>query len=200
MTIQWTDFVQQVEDELSTGNRGHLILDEFFAKERDLTKAIVHGLRRLFKEAYPDSHSLKTSIYHHVVARQGDDPEDRRAWTDALPDKWIRVYGVTFVPDILIRPTLNPVTEVLPIEIKFVRKPAASQAVATAIGQAFAYRTRYPRSIVFVGVQRGLMKGTSGITNLSAQSGDEATLRRTLEENGIRLIFREVGIESRSGS
>ena len=149
MTIQWTDFVQQVEDELSTGNRGHLILDESFAKERDLTKAIVHGLRRLFKEAYPDSHSLKTSIYHHVVARQGDDPEDRRAWTDALPDKWIRVYGVTFVPDILIRPTLNPVTKVLPIEIKFVRKPAASQAVATAIGQAFAYRTRYPRSIVF---------------------------------------------------
>ena len=44
------------------------------------------------------------------------------------------------------------------------------------------------------------MKGTYGITNLSAQSGDEATLRRTLEENGIRLIFREVGIESRSGS
>ena len=31
-------------------------------KERDLTKAIVRGLRRLFKEAYADSHSLKTSV------------------------------------------------------------------------------------------------------------------------------------------
>ena len=187
MSIRWSDFVLQVQDELSTGRRGYLNLDEAFAKERDLTKAIVSGLRRLFKESYPGSDSPKTKIHHHVTARQGDDPEDHRAWKAAMCDKWILVHGVRFVPDILIRPTLNPVTEVLPIEIKLVQKPSASQAVATAIGQCFAYSTRYPRSIVFVGVQRGQKKGKFGLTNLSAQSGDEATLRCKLDENGVCL-------------
>ena len=52
---------------------------------------------------------------------------------------------------------------------------------------------------MFVGVQRGLKKGKFGLTNLSAQSGDEATLRRKLDENGVCLIFREVGVSPGSG-
>ena len=67
MSIRWSDFVLQVQDELSTGRRGYLILDEALAKERDLTKAIVSGLRRLFKESYPGSDSPKTKIHHHVT-------------------------------------------------------------------------------------------------------------------------------------
>ena len=99
-----------------------------------------------------------------------------------------------FVPDVLIRPTLDPVTEVLPIEIKFVQEASsASQCVATAIGQGFAYTVRYPRAIVFIGLQRGLTKGKYGLADLSGRADDERKLRRSLEENGVHLIMREVG-------
>ena len=101
--------------------------------------------------------------------------------------------GVRFVPDVLIRPTLSPVTEVLPIEVKFLQKASsASQCVATAIGQG-AYTVRYPRSIVFVGVRRGLTKGRFALANLSGVAGDEAKLRTLLDEKGVHLILREVG-------
>ncbi len=130
-----------------------------------------------------------------MIARQGDEPEDHAAWKAAVLDKWILLHGVRFVPDVLIRPTLNPVTEVLPIEVKFVQKTSsASQCIAMAIGQGLAYTVRYPHSIVFVGVQRGLTKGKFGLANLSAGAGDEAKLRRSLEEKGVHLILREVGI------
>ena len=190
---QWPDFVRQVESELETGKRGHLSLDEPFDRESDLTRAIVHGLRRLFAEFYGNG-STNAAIHHHVIARQGQESEDHLAWKAAVRDKWILLHGVRFVPDVLIRPTLSPVTEVLPIEVKFIQKASsASQCVATAIGQGLAYTVRYPRSIVFVGVQRGLTKGRFALANLSGVAGDEAKLRTSLDEKGVHFILREVG-------
>ncbi len=163
-----------------------------FAREQDLTRAIAVGLRRLFVDFYGPA-SL-SDIHHHVVYRQGDDERDHRAWTAAKPDKWITVHGLNFVPDVLIRRTLNPVTDVLPIEIKLVTTLACSQDVATAVGQALAYSVKYPQSIAFVGVRRGLTDGTHALTNKAGQSRNEATLHRRLRGLGVSLLFREVDV------
>ena len=170
-------------------------LDRAFDNESALTMTIAKGLRGLFKKSYPVSSS--SSIHQHVVYRDGDEKEDKLAWNASIPDKWIGVHGLRFVPDVLIRRTLNQPKDVLPIEIKLVKKLACSQAIATAIGQCVAYVGKYPRSILFVGVQRGLVKkGKFGLTDLLGKSGDEANLRCRLEKIGICLIFREVGVSA----
>ena len=84
----WADFVQRVQDELATGALGYLSLHEPFSKERELTKSVVRGLRDLFVNSYGPSPG-SSSIHHHMIARQGDDLEDRAAWTAAVRDKWI---------------------------------------------------------------------------------------------------------------
>src|SRR4051812_47818797 len=110
MSIAWPNFVEQVVDTMAT----RINLDRPCARERDLTRRVAHGLRDLFTARYPIDSAA--TVHHHVTFRQGRELEDRKAWTAAKPDKWITVHGLRFVPDILIRRTLKPVADVLPIE------------------------------------------------------------------------------------
>jgi hypothetical protein len=96
------------------------------------------------------------------------------------------------VPDILIRRTLESPTNILPIEIKYIKKTASTQAIATAIGQSLIYSVLYPQSIVFVGVKPSIEWGSYKL-NLSIRAREE-TLHKKLKQNGIRLILREVGV------
>jgi hypothetical protein len=187
LSLEWSTFVTQVRDELATGTR-YLNFDKPSESEQELTRTIGKALRSLFLASYIPS----ASVHHHVVFRQGVDIEDQEAWTAAKPDKWIMLHGLRFVPDVLIRRTLLPTMDVLPVEIKLVTNLACSQAIATAIGQCFAYSIKHPHSILFVGIQRGLLRGRYGLVNVLGQAGDEAVLLRRLADNGINLVFREV--------
>jgi hypothetical protein len=195
MRTSWPAFVRRVQNELSTSKRGFLNLDVPFAREQDLTRVIALGLRSLFIDFYGLASS--PDVHHHVVYRQGDEHKDRGAWTAAKPDKWITVHGLNFVPDVLIRRTLNPVTDVLPIEIKLITKVACSQDVATAVGQAFAHSIKHPQSIAFVGVRRGLIDATHPLTNRAGHSRNEAILHRRLQGHGVSLLIREVDVAPR---
>ena len=184
----WINFVDEVSKALR-GWGAYLPLNETYPNENALTCSIGAGLRRLFCEHLPVDPDKQ--LEHHVTFRNGPTTADHRAWKEAQPDKWVCVHGVQFVPDVLVRRTLQPVTDVLPIEVKLVTSPNASQALATAIGQCFAYRTRYPQAILFIGVQPGVLQAGTGLR----LSGDdsERCLHETLTQNGISLIMREVG-------
>lgn len=188
--MKWADFVSKVQNELKTGNR-FFNFNIPFEEEHMLTREIALGLRKLFADSY-NVKANSTKLYHHVVYRQGDVDQDRQAWKSVRSDKWILVHGVRYVPDILVRRTLDTSTNILPIEIKYVKKTASTQAIATAIGQSLVYSVIYPKSIVFVGVKQSIKWGRYKL-NLSAQANEE-TLHRKLEQNGISLILREVGI------
>ncbi len=188
--MKWVDFVSKVQNELSTGKR-FFEFDVPFEEEHLLTRAIALGLRRLFADSYSIL-ANSAELHHHVVYRKGDAEEDKKAWNSVRPQKWIQVHGVRFVPDILIRRTVDISTDILPIEVKFVKKTASTQAIATAIGQSLIYSVRYPQSIVFVGLKRSIKWGRHKL-NLSSQTNEEM-LHRKLDQNGISFILREVGL------
>jgi hypothetical protein len=146
------------------------------------------GTARLFTRFYGKAVS---DIHHHVVFREGATSQDRQAWNAAKRDKWINVYGVNFVPDVLIRPTLDPVEQMLPIEVKLVTAPACSQSIATAIGQAIGYSVVCPRSIIFVGVHCGLTR-TDHPLRRHPEQPTGSSLRQRLAQWGISLIVRPV--------
>ena len=129
-------------------------------------------------------------IHHLVTFRDGPEAEDKRGWTAAKLDKWIRVHGTKFVPDVLVRRTFSN-TEALSLEVKLAKTAAFSQAIAAAVGQCFAYRTRYPRAILFVGVARGVVN--TRVDGFPLDS-PERSFRETLRNNGISLVFREVSL------
>lgn len=187
---RWGGFVAAVRTALQGLDEGCLSLDRPFQREQDCTAAIALGLRELFARHYPDVPDDPS----HVVAREGLSEADRRSWKEAVADKWIDVHGVRFVPDVLIRHRVGDTLLVLPIEVKFIRKSAgASQAMATAIGQAVAYVTRYPEAIVFIGVQRGLGKGRRAKRRLIEEGDVERKLKALLGQQNIHIIIREVG-------
>ena len=197
MSIPWATFVEHVESELATGERRYIQLDESFESEQALTTSIALGLRQLYLSTYQVA--SPAGIYAHVVYRKGSDPEDRAAWTSARDHKWTVLHGARFVPDILVR-DLGSKDNVLPIEVKLIKSLACSQDIATAIGQGLAYAVRYGRAIILVGVTRGLTKGRYGLDNLSPIGTLDEALHRRLENNGIRLIFREVGMLQENAS
>lgn len=186
----WSEFIERVEVELRTGAGGFVSLGMPFKREQSLTRAIALGLRELFIAFYGSESAAE--VHRHVVYREGDTLEDRKAWKAAQPEKWIRLHGLNFVPDVLIRPNLDPVSDVLPIEVKLVTRLACSQDVATAIGQAVAYSVRYPRSLVFIGVQHGVADEDHPLTNETSHSSGEGVLRDKLRDLGITLILRRV--------
>ena len=175
----WRTFLDRVREDLSTVD-----LAGPFDKEHELTKAIALRVRSVFaKENGIPYDSLQ--LHHHVVYRNGDVEEDHKAWHAAQRDKWIALYGLNFVPDVMIR-TLDDSPQILPIEVKLVRDEAWSSDLSKAIGQSLIYSLAYRQSIAFIGVQRSLK------VNLAGQP-DDKRLTSALEGLGISLILREVG-------
>jgi len=194
MAVQWAEFVNRVRKQLETGDdmyryHGQKPFDDEYA----LTRAVALSLRDHFSQSFGVPADSR-QIHHHVVYRDGDKPEDRLAWKAAKPYKWVVVQGLRFVPDVLVRRTLDSADNVLPIEVKLVKGRACSQSIATAIGQCLAYGVQYPQSILFVGVKHGAMHGKSGLATLTAQTREDKALRRTLADKGISVIFRDVDV------
>jgi len=187
--MKWNQFIELICSELQHGDK----LADFgvaFEDEHSLTRAISLGIRDLFTDTFRNQFD-PSMISHHVVYRQGDTPQDKEAWNRSQSDKWIRFHGVRFVPDILIRRQLNNVEDILPVEVKFIKKSGAAQGVATAIGQAMIYGMRYPRTIVFIGIDGGVR---SAKYNLEETAGvEEKQFNERLEQRGIHFILRKIG-------
>jgi hypothetical protein len=183
--------VERVRSTLS-GDNAHIDFSAPFVSEQALTEAIALGLRRVFSESFGVP-ATSPDLCHYVVYRKGGTEEDKVAWHKAQPDKWIVVQGRNFVPDVLIRRPLENPTEFLPIEAKLLKRQGYSQGLATAIGQSLIYRTRYPQSIMFVGVTRGAIECANGIVDFESCTKEDKALRKTLKNAGVSLIIRPVG-------
>jgi len=191
--MEWNQFILRVRQQLETAN-----FSGDFPKEHPLTRAIALGLRPLFAESFGVSD--EQDLHYHVVYRDGDEDEDRKAWTLIQKVKWVNVLGMDFVPDVLvIRGRLRTATDdpisVLPIEVKLAKQRAFSAEFARAVGQCLVYSVRYQPSILFVGVQPGVIYGTRGLRNVTAanETVEDRKFRERLEQHGIALIFRDVG-------
>jgi len=154
--------------------------------------------------SFPDT--PKGDLPYHVVYRKGSTPEDRAAWNLVQKHKWIQVHGLDFVPDVVMfrhrvrtkHEDIDPST-VLPVEIKLVKKASCSSELARGVGQCLAYNTRYPNSILFVGVNPGVYRshdvGERGLRRMSEteNGGNEQKFAEMLLKQQVRLILREVG-------
>ncbi len=185
--MEWVDFVNQVYFELKQG-KTLFSFGRPLEKEQDLTKEIVKGLRKFVI----DNQSVQfKELPYYVLSRQGETPEERLAWNQCQSEKWILFHGVRFVPDILIRRTLDDTENILPIEVKLIKDAGSGQGIATAIGQSLIYGVRYPQTIMFVGIKRSIKWGKYQLSPLSRPVDIE--VYRRLGSIGIRLVLREVG-------
>ena len=186
--MKWIGFVNRVYAELKNESR-FFDFNQAFEKEQQLTRVMALGLRKLFAESY-NLPVNSEALPYHVLYRQGDTQTDKLAWTQSKLDKWISFHGVRFVPDILIRRRLDDPDDIYPIEIKLIKKPGAGQSVATSIGQALIYSSRYPEALVFIGIKRSIKCGRYKLR--SVISGEDELLYQRLSENNVRLIMKEV--------
>jgi hypothetical protein len=163
-----------------------------FEKEQELTREIVRGLRKFFAESY-DLSIKPEELPYRVLCRQGDTQEEKLAWKQSKRKKWISFHGVRFVPDILIRP--DDPNNILPIEVKLIKHAGSGQGVATAIGQALIYAAKYPetQTLVFIGIKRSIEWGAYQLT--SKRKPNDKKFYKALENIGIRMILREVGVK-----
>jgi len=187
--MDWDRFKENVYIELSKGKpffdfRGP------FRDEHQLTAEIVLGLRKLFSSSYRKKRN-SIDLHYHVVYRKGDSIHDKRAWKQAKSEKWIFFHGVRFVPDILVFENLNASRKVLPIEVKLIKRPGASQSIATAIGQSLIYNLTYPESLSFVGVKNSIKWGKYQL--LTSANAEDNRLHTRLSRNKIRLVLKNVG-------
>ena len=118
--MQWDNFVNKVQNELSAGNN-FFDFDVPFEEEHQLTRATALGLRKLFAYSYNIANS--TELHYHVVYRKGDTDQDRQAWNSVRSNKWILIHGVRFVPDILIRRSLIPQRISCPSKLNTSKRP-----------------------------------------------------------------------------
>jgi len=187
--MRWIDFVNRVYSELKDGNR---LFDfgETFEREQQLTHTIALGLRKFFAESYGLPADPERLSYH-VLYRQGDTDSDKEAWKQSQMDKWIFFQGVRFVPDILIRRKFDEPNYILPIEVKLIKDTGTGQGIATAIGQSLIYGSRYPQSLIFIGINRTSERSKYQLTKHRQPS--EEILYKKLRGLGIRMILRELG-------
>ncbi len=187
----WESFVASVEHHL----RHVLELSgSALDNEHDLVERIALDLReRLFYAVSPEEHP------YHVVYRDGRTEDDRKAWRLAKKVKWLRLHGLDFVPDVIIsRQSVRTLTAgddktILPIEVKLVKKASCSNEIARGVGQCLAYNTRYPQSILFVGVNPGSYGRKRGLQPTAKDGDDEKKFNARLRQQGVALIFRDVG-------
>jgi hypothetical protein len=190
--MKWDNFANHVSTELETGSS----LFNFakpFKNEQELTREIVRGLRDSFAQSF--SVKDKLLLPYHVICRQGDTQEEKLVWKESKPEKWIPFHGVRFVPDILIRPRQDDQNNIIPIEVKLIKHAGSGQGIATAIGQALIYAAKHSKTqaIVFIGIERSIEWGAYELTQ-TPQSDDEKVYN-ALENIGIRMILRKVGVQ-----
>lgn len=187
--MEWSDFANHVYHELGKGN-ALFNFHQPFQKEQELTRQLGIGLRKLFAESYglPVTYD---ALSYHVIFRDGDTQKDKDAWKKSKSDKWIPFHGVRFVPDFLIRRNINDPNDILPIEVKLIKNAGSGQGIATAIGQSLIYCSRYPQSIIFIGITKPSRKRKYSLSLQRDHS--ENIIYERLHENGVRMILREVG-------
>lgn len=187
--MKWIDFVNRVYSELQNGSR---LFDftQTFEREQQLTREMALGLRKFFVESY-DLQITSEALPYHVLYRQGDTPIDKLAWSQSQTDKWISFHGVRFVPDILIRRSLDDPNDILPIEVKLIKNNGSGQGIATAIGQSLIYSIKYPQSIVFIGIIPSTERSKYQL-NIQRQNSEEIFYKK-LQGIGTRMILRELG-------
>jgi len=182
--MDWQEFVEGCYNTLKFVAL-HVATEESFNKEQDLTRYIVLALRRTYAEYFGLSPKDKL-LHNRIIFRQGDSDADKIAWKKAKDSKWIMYHGVRFVPDILIFHDDN----VLPFEIKLIKRPGSAQAIATSIGQAIIYSSTYPDVIIFIGIKRSIKWGRYELK--PTKSKTDRLIHQRLLNNNVRLIMREV--------
>jgi hypothetical protein len=180
----WQEFLDKCYKTLKSESR-YFEFEVSFDKEHDLTEYLVLGLRRLFADSFGLS-PVDKELHYRVVYRNGDSHLDKLAWNESKISKWILYHGVRFVPDILVFKNEN----VLPVEVKLIKKPGTAQAIATSIGQAIIYSSTYPQAFVFIGIKRSIKWRRYKLR--SAITKQDELLYKRLSENNVRLVMREV--------
>jgi hypothetical protein len=186
--MKWGSFVNRVYSELEAGS-SLFNFAQPFENEQKLTRELVYGLRKLFAESF----SVKSKLLpYHVIGRQGGTQEEKLAWKQSKPEKWILFHGVRFVPDILVR--LNDPNTILPIEVKLIKRAGSAQGIATAIGQSLIYAAKYPQTepIIFIGINRSIEWGKYQLTSL--RQPDDEKFYKALKNISVRMILRVVGV------
>ena len=190
--MEWSNFIEKVYEELQSGeafdNFHHLI-----KSEQNLTEMIALRLRNIFAEVYRLPHNSDLLI-KHVTFRKGPTEQDKKAYRNAKTNRWVFFHDVFYAPDILIQ-DLKLNANILPIEVKLIKgeKQSPSQSIATAIGQALIYTTKYPHSIVFVGVLRSAQWGKYKFRE--SPNEIENGFYNKLRNLNVRVLVREVGLE-----
>jgi hypothetical protein len=156
--MDWLTFIGRVHYELVNGN----LFNDFrvpIYKEQNLTEVAGIGLRKLYGEKFNLPFDLD-KLADFVSFRQGPTDKDRKAYKNAKKDRWVFFHDVFNAPDIIIK-DLNNYNNILPVEVKFIKggKQSPSQSIATAIGQALIYTTKFPISLLLIGVLRSAQWG-----------------------------------------
>ena len=98
-----------------------------------------------------------------------------------------------YAPDIIIKDLTNH-NNILPVEVKLIKgqNQSPSQSLATAIGQALIYTTKFPISLVLIGVLRSAQWRRY---QFRVRPNDiEEKFYSNLKTAGIKTVIREVGI------
>jgi hypothetical protein len=190
--MEWPDFIEMIYEEL----RGGDAFDDFrhqIKNEQNLTEITALKLRSIFSEVYGLPYNSDLLI-NHVTFRKGPTEEDKKAYRKAKRNRWVFFHDVFYAPDILIQ-DLNSNTNILPIEVKLIKgeKQSPSQSIATAIGQALIYTTKYPHSIVFLGVLRSAQWGRYKFRTRPNEI--ESKFYNKLNNLNVRVLVREVGLD-----
>ena len=191
--MEWSIFIEKIYDELQSGE----VFNDFrhpIKSEQDLTEITALRLRNIFAESY--GLSLNSDILiKHVTFRKGPTEKDKKAYRNAKKDRWVFFHDVFYAPDILVQDP-NSKSNILPIEVKLIKgeKQSPSQSIATAIGQALIYTTKYPHSIVFLGVLRSAKWGRYKFR--TSPNKTETSFYSKLRNLNVKVLVREVGMEN----
>jgi len=189
--MEWSNFIDIIFTELEKGKS----FDDFrqpIINEQDLTEITALKIRNIFAQQYgvPEHSDI---LYNHITFRKGPSEQDRKAYREAKEARWVFFHDVFYAPDILIQ-DLNSNSNILPIEVKLIKggKQSPSQSIATALGQALIYTTKYPLSIVFIGVLRSAQWGKYRFR--IDKNEIERNFYNLLGDMNVKVLIREVGL------
>ncbi len=189
--MEWLSFIDTIYSELEDGK----IFSDFclpIENEQDLTNITAIEIRKLYAQQYGIPENSKF-LYDYVTFRKGPTEQDRKAYRKAKENRWVFFHDVFYAPDILIR-DLNSNSNILPIEVKLIKgeKQSPSQSIATALGQALIYTTKYPHAIVFIGVLRSSQWGRYKFRIDPNEIEDN--FYNQIRNMNVKVLVREVGL------
>ena len=186
--MKWSVFLHRIHNEFLNGEA----FNDFrhsIVTEQDLTTFSALRIREIMAKSYGLKKNSKTLI-ENVTFRSGQTAEDKKAYSKAKQDRWVFIHDVFAAPDIMIQDPLSP-KNFLPIEIKLLKGKGSCQAMATAIGQSLIYNTKYPYTLVFLGVLRSAKWGKYKFR--CEANEDEIHFYNTLKTMNVDVITRMVG-------